>query len=375
MRQVDKALAELSFDEDIPESTLAQILAFLPDPEKTMDHFIAARERQGITDVKRGELYPELLGGGTRLRRTLARVYGIDHIQAQPNFGCSGCIDSFLTAVRHLELSGHHRSGLMVATPTYFRYYHKVESLGMKFFGVPFDEGYRYPVERILTAVQKKSPSALLLTTPNNPTGIPIADDELCSVLDNIPEDVFVGIDRTCANVKPEIATSTLIQKYSHKKIAIFHSFSKYHGMSHLRIGFSLISDPNLAAELDRYRPFGLGLESILRASYILTTQGELCPNRGVLQNIQENKARIDDFLLKSDQYSCTDFASNYALLFLPQRIDARDFSSRLASQKIFVMPGSELPEPDERYVRIHTAGSPLFLDRLISALKGFDRV
>jgi histidinol-phosphate/aromatic aminotransferase/cobyric acid decarboxylase-like protein len=374
MRQLDKALAEQSFDEDIPESVLEKILAFLPTPEKTTNYFIATRERQGITDVKRGELYPEILGGGTRLRRALGRVYGIDQVQAQANFGCSGCIDSFLTFIRHLELSGHHRNGLIVATPTYFRYHHKVESLGMRFLGVPFDEGYRYPVDRILAEIDKQHASALFLTTPNNPTGVPITDDDLCTMLDRIADDVYVAVDRTCANAKPEISTSTLLKKYSHKKLAIFHSFSKYHGLSHLRIGFSLVSDSKFAVELDRYRPFGLGLESLLRASYILTTQGELRPQSRVLKNIRENRAMIDNFLTTCGQYSCTDFSSNYALFFLAKKMDARHFYSRLASQGIFVMPGYELPEPDERYVRIHTAGSPLFIERLLSALKAFDK-
>lgn len=370
MRQLEKALAERSFDDDIPESALKRMLAFLPSPKDTTDHFIAAREVEGVTDVKRGELYPEILGGGIRLRRKLASVYGVEESQAQPNFGCSGCLDSFLTAVRHLELSGHRRSGLMVATPTYFRYYHKVESLGMRFLGIPFDEDYQYPVDRILSELDKQNASALFLTTPNNPTGIPIDDDVLVTILDNVPDDVYVGIDRTCANVKPEIASSKLLHKYAHKKLAIFHSFSKYHGLSHLRIGFSLISDPRVATVLDRYRPFGLGLESLLRASYILTTHGELKPQYGVLQNIRDNRLMIEDFIVKHDQYSTTDFASNYALFFLPKGIDAKDLCLKLAARKIFVMPGYELPEPDERYVRIHTAGNPMFMERLLCALK-----
>jgi histidinol-phosphate aminotransferase len=364
-------MSEPIFDQDLSLDTLDRMLEDFLGPEQAAEIFLALRERDEVTDVKRGELYPELLGGAIRLRRVLARVYGVDPVQAQPNFGCNGCIDTLLTYVRHLELSGHHRRGFMAATPTYFRYYHKVQALGMELFGIPFDTGYRYPVERVLTEMRVRRPSCLFLVSPNNPTGVSIPDAELCTLLDSIPDDVYVAVDRTCANIDQELSTRALLERYTDKNLLVFHSLSKYYGMSHLRIGFALVSNKETAMELNRHLPFGLNLEALLRATRILITQGELKPDPNVLQNIRDNKTLMRDFLARSPDFSCTDFKSNYALFFLPRSLDSTALTRHLMAKRILVMPGLELPEPDSRYVRVHVGGKPVLLERLIQAIEG----
>lgn len=363
-------MSEPIFDQDLPLDILGKMLEDFLSPEQAADIFLGMRERDGVTDVKRGELYPEVLGGAIRLRGVLARVYGVDPVQAQPNFGCNGCIDTLLNFVRQLELSGYHRSGFMAATPTYFRYYHKIQALGMKLFGVPFDTGYRYPVERVLSEMRARRPSCLFLVSPNNPTGVPISDTELCTLLDAIPDDVYVAVDRTCANIDQELATRALLERYSDKNLLVFHSLSKYYGMSHLRIGFALVSNKETARELNRHLPFGLNLEALLRATYLLSTEGELRPHPNVLQNIVDNKNLMQDFLARRPDFSCTDFKGNYALLFLPRSLDSAALTRYLMAQRILVMPGYELPEIDGRYVRVHVGGNPVLLERMIQAIE-----
>jgi histidinol-phosphate aminotransferase len=363
-------MSEPIFDQDLPLDTLGRMLEEFLSPEEAAELFLAMREQNDVTDVKRGELYPEILGGAFQLRRVLAGVYGVDPVQAQPNFGCNGCIDTLLTFVRQLELSGHHRSGFMAATPTYFRYYHKVQALGMKFFAVPFDAGYRYPVERVLSEMRRRRPSCIFLVSPNNPTGVPIPDEELCTLLDSIPDDVYVAVDRTCANIDREVSTRALLERYRDKNLLVFHSFSKYYGMSHLRIGFALVSNKETATELNRHLPFGLNLEALLRATRMLITRGELRPDPDVLQNIRDNKTLMREFLFSRPDFSCTDFKGNYALLFLPASLDSTALTQHLLAQRILVMPGLELPEPDGRYIRVHVGGKPVLLERLIKAIE-----
>ena len=146
----------------------------------------------------------------------------------------------------------------------------------------------------------------------------------LFKILDSAPEDLNVAIDRTCANIEPEVSTKVLLKKYPHKRLVIFHSFSKYYGMSHLRIGFSVFSNVDLGEEVNRYLPFGLNLEALLKATHILSTQGELKPSDGILNNIRANKRLMNDFLNRYPDYSCTDFKSNSGVFFLPTHINSR---------------------------------------------------
>jgi histidinol-phosphate/aromatic aminotransferase/cobyric acid decarboxylase-like protein len=372
IEQSEKGLLEKGFDEDMSPERLNRILNLFPDSEKVTDMLLELREHDAFTDMKRGELYPEVIGGVTRLRRTIANVYDIDMIQAQPNFSCNGCIDTFLSYIQYLELTNRQRNGFLVATPTYFRYYHKVEALRMKLLGVPLNDDHTYPIDKVLSATKTQHPSCLILVTPNNPTGIPIPDEQLFEILDNVPEDLNVAIDRTCANIEPEVSTKELLKRYPHKRLVIFHSFSKYYSMSHLRIGFSVFSNKDLAVEVNRYLPFGLNLEALLKATHILSTHGELKPSDDILSNIKENKLLMTDFLKIDAGYSCTDFKSNYAIFFLPASINSREFYRKLQERGISVMPGHDLPEPDERSIRIHTGGRPLFLQRMIEAIESW---
>lgn len=366
LKDSEKGLYEKGFDDDLSSQQLARMLRLFPDEEAVAALMFEQREQESFTDMKRGELYPEVIGGVTRLRRVIAKVYGVEMIQAQPNFSCNGCIDTFLSFIQRLELTDSRRNGFMVATPTYFRYYHKVEALRMKMLGVPLDTNYQYPLAAVLETLKHCAPSCLFLVTPNNPTGIPIPDAQLIEILDNVPEGLNVAIDRTCANIEAEISTKALLKKYPHKRIAIFHSFSKYYGMSHLRIGFTVFSNQELAAEVDRYLPFGLGLEALLKATFILTTRGELKPDERILGFIRANQQAMKEFLARHEDYDCSDFKSNYAVLTLPGGLTSREFHRRLLDKGIFVMPGHELPAPDERSVRIHTGGPPAFMNKML---------
>ena len=372
VEQSEKGLFEKGFDDDLPPGRFEKLLKLFPDSETVTNFLLELRNLDSFTDMKRGELYPEVIGGVTRLRRTIAQVYGVDIIQAQPNFSCNGCIDTFLSHIQRMELTDNQRNGFMVATPTYFRYYHKVEALRLKLMPIPLLDNHKYPLAQLLDFLHTKKPSCLILVTPNNPTGIPIPDDELFTILDSVPEDLNVAIDRTCANIEPEISTKLLLQKYPHKRLVVFHSFSKYYGMSHLRIGFSVFSNFDLAAEVNRYLPFGLNLEALLKATWILTTKGELRPSEGILNNITNNKRIIKEFLSRHSEYSCTDFKSNYAIFYLPKRINSRDFHRRLQDKGISVMPGHDLPEPDESSVRIHTGGKPRFLEMMLETIESW---
>jgi histidinol-phosphate/aromatic aminotransferase/cobyric acid decarboxylase-like protein len=372
VEQSEKGLFERGFDEDLPRERLEKILELLPSSESVTDLLLDLRELDSFTDLKRGELYPEVIGGVTRLRRTIANVYEVNMVQAQPNFSCNGCIDTFLSHIQRLELTDSRRNGFMVATPTYFRYYHKVEALRLKLMPIPLLENHQYPLEELHQALKTTRPSCLILVTPNNPTGIPIPDDALFHILDNVPDELNVAIDRTCANIEPEVSTMDLLKKYSHKRVVIFHSFSKYYGMSHLRIGFSVFSNADLAEEVNRYLPFGLNLEALLKATYILSTHGELKPSDGILNNIRANKVLMSDFLTRHPEYSCTDFKSNYAVFFLPKHINSREFYGRLQDKGISVMPGHDLPEPDDYSIRLHVGGKPLFMERMIDTIESW---
>ncbi len=399
----DLGLFEAGFDGDIAPEQLEQLIKVFSSEQAVHSSIMSFRRKMGYVDMKRGELYPEVIGGVSRLRRTIAQAYDVERVQAQPNFACNGCIDALMIYLRiswsaqrcsqladmlkeargildegerpKAKLSKEisealacvERPTLVVASPTYFRYYSATESKRIRLVCVPYERDYSYPLQAIMNVIQREAANGLILVSPNNPTGLPIPDDTIEDLLSKVPDDFIVALDRTCANTEPEIPTEKLIARFPKKRLVVFHSFSKYHSMSHIRIGFSVLSNKGFAEEVELMLPFGLNLEGILKATKILSN-GPLRPQSQVLDNIRSNQVLLKDWLQGSDSFRLSPFTSNYALLKLPNGLTSDVFASTMMSEGIFVMPGHEFPEPDPTLVRIHTGGMPETTERMLDA-------
>lgn len=400
-------LFEFGFDQDMSEEQLDNFLKVFPTEELVHHNIMSYRNKIGFVDMKRGELYPEVIGSVQRLRRTIAKAYDIDLVQAQPNFACNGCIDALMTYIRlewtarknrslrelltqmsldelpetnkkvieekvKNELKTESSPAIIVATPTYFRYYTATESKKIDMVKIPYNDGYSYPADQIMDTISKnENIIALIICTPNNPTGIPVDDEILLRIISSIPDDKIVAIDRTCANVDPEISTKELIKKFPNKKLVVFHSLSKYYSMSHIRIGFSVFSNSDFAKEVEKMLPFGLNLEGALKTTRILS-KGPLTPSKEILDRIKSNQLIMDEFKSQFKDFYITPFTSNYALMHLPKGIHSKDVSDVLLSKGIFVMPGHQTPESNSSVIRIHTGGDPASTLKMISVLKEY---
>ncbi len=401
----ESGLFESGFDQDIAPEQLKQLIEIFPTEDAVHENILSFRRSKGYVDMKRGELYPEIIGGVGRLRRTIAEAYGIDISQAQSNFACNGCIDALMVYVRiawsaqrcsemrtllkeikNIFDSGNtpdlhvlkragtipdsgQRPTLIVASPTYFRYYSATESKRIRLVTIPFRSDYSYPTEEVLEAVNREKAFGLILVSPNNPTGMAIPDAVLRDIISGVPDDCIVALDRTCVNVIHEVPTADLLKQHASSRLVVFHSFSKYYSMSHIRIGFSVFSNRDFAKEVEPMLPFGLNLEGILKATKILS-RGPLKPSSHVLKNVQINQQLIRKFLSESPGYSVTPFSSNYALMQLPPELTSDIFAQAMLSKGIFIMPGHEFPEPNPRWVRIHTGGLPETTEKLIEAIE-----
>ncbi len=395
----DFGLFEFGFDQDFSQEQLENLLKVFPSEEIVIDNIMKFREGIGYTDMKRGELYPEVIGSVQRLRRTIAKAYNIDIVQSQPNFACNGCIDALMTyikisySVKYIEKQkkyiknlkqsdtgtdrNEHANSLIddflpsiiVAVPTYFRYYSATESKQIKMLRITFNDDYSFPYEQILDGIYKNKPEALVICTPNNPTGMAIPDNILIKILNETPEDLIIAVDRTCANTDKEISTEKLLKDFSNKRLVIFHSFSKYYSMSHIRIGFSVFANKEFAIEIEKMLPFGLNLEGALKATKILS-DGPLRPSKEILDRIRSNQEIFKDFENEFKGYSLTPFTSNYALMYLPDGITSQMFSETLLKEGIFVMPGHQTPEVNTQVVRIHTGGEPKQTLNMLKVIK-----
>jgi histidinol-phosphate/aromatic aminotransferase/cobyric acid decarboxylase-like protein len=409
----EKILVDKGFDADFSWDRINELCKLFSDDDLLQSYVYKMHEHDKALDLKRGEFYPELLRSIISIKRSVSSLYGIDVTQVQPNFGSNGSIDTILSAVKveeskrlnqwantmtqrlHNTVSTfrnktssestfaeletllqqeQRQGGALFTSPTYFRNYNSASAKNLTVNLVPLTESYQIDTQAFVDVMLQSKPSIVFLVTPNNPTGLPIPDHDLLCILDKLPQDSWALIDRTLVNTKPEISSRDLLHRYADKNVVILHSFSKYRGMSHHRIGVALYSNPVMANVVQPHLPLGIGLEGCLKANRIVLQDGGIFPSEHIISNIKENNALLRSFVTDFPDFDFTDFSGNYCLVMLPRLLSSQNACNLLYQRGLYVMGGHEFPEPNQSLLRLHTGGPPKYIKlfcRIISKMAG----
>jgi histidinol-phosphate aminotransferase len=172
-----------------------------------------------IEDVSR---YPDRRPG----ERIVADWLGLDSAQVLLTNG----IDEALQLIFWTYLDEH--SELLIAEPTFPLYAQYALGAGRRVRSVRYDESFRFPVREFRSAICEAT-RVLVIANPNNPTGSVIAEQELLSLLQEVP-DKLVMIDEAYF----EFYGQTLVKRISeHPNLVVTRTFSKAYGLAGLRLG------------------------------------------------------------------------------------------------------------------------------------------
>ncbi|MCC5806728.1 MAG: histidinol-phosphate transaminase [Opitutales bacterium] len=174
-------------------------------------------------EVERLPLYPS--PRSMPLRRALAEHHGVDPAQVIVGNG-SDDILNLLTRV----FCGTDGDAVM-AFPGYSLYPVITAIRGAETHRVRFGEDMRLPVDALAAA----KPRILFLTTPNAPTGVGFANDEIARLLDAVPG--IVVADEAYADFA-ESTAADLLGRYP--RLVVTRTFSKSYGLAGLRVGYAL---------------------------------------------------------------------------------------------------------------------------------------
>ena len=123
--------------------------------------------------------------------------------------------------------------------------------------GVPVEipaRGFDIDLDAIAAAIDD-SVRVVFLTTPNNPTGHILTQDQLEQFMKKVPADVTVVIDEAYREFVPEDErpdTIGLVRAYPN--LLVTRTFSKAYGLAGLRVGYG-IAQPPLLELMNRIRP------------------------------------------------------------------------------------------------------------------------
>ena len=138
---------------------------------------------------------------------------------------------------------------------------------------VPLTADGCHDLEAMAAAITDRT-RAVLLCTPNNPTGPALRHDEVVAFLDRVPSHVLVVVDeayREFVRIDDPVDALALVRERSN--VVVMRTFAKAYGLAGLRVGF-LVAPAEIAAAV-RACALPFGVSSIAQAAAVASLEAE----------------------------------------------------------------------------------------------------
>ncbi len=204
---------------------------------------------------------------------------------------------------------------------------------------------------------------AIVLASPNDPTGVPLGLDALDGFLRTLPERVIVLVDEACVEFLDDDA-SALAMLDAHPRLIVVRSFAKAHAMAGFRVGWAAGGE-GARELLGAMTPSG-AVGAAAQAAVIAAVEvaDRVLPRHR--EAAAAARSRLAAALEGTGVRFPRDAAANFAWLEADGH-DSREIAAHLAAARVFVTPGAAYG--DERRVRAALRG-PGAVDRLAAALR-----
>jgi len=273
--------------------------------------------------------YPD--ASATRLRERLAARYGVDLDQVHVASGSVAILYQLVQAAASVG------DEVVYAWRSFEAYPGLPLVAGATGVQVPLTADARHDLDAMADAVTEHT-RAILLCTPNNPTGPIITSDEFAAFIVKVPADVLVILDEAYAEfVTAEDAVDGLAERVleSHPNVVVLRTFSKAYGLAGLRVGYAI----GQAKVLDAARATGIPLSVTAAAETAaiasLDAEAELLDRVAV---IVERRTRLLDGL-RAHGWDVPDAQGNFVWLPTAERTD--EIAAAFVAADIIVRPFS----------------------------------
>ena len=208
-----------------------------------------------------------------------------------------------------------------------------VQVTGATAVPVPLGPGAVHDLAAMAAAVTPAT-RAVLLCTPNNPTGPAIGHDELVRFVDELPDSVLVVVDEAYVEfvTDPE-ATRGLDVLAGRPNVAVLRTFSKAYGLAGFRVGYC-VADPALAAAVRTVSlPFGVSLPA--QAAVLASLEAEPALLERVALIVTARDALADG--LRQLGFDVPDSQANF--VWLPAGAATTAYADHFAAAGLMVRP------------------------------------
>ena len=327
---------------------------------------IEKKEICKMIDLNYGENYREEILLKHEIEKKISEKYDVPEKQVLLNYGSNSNLILFFSALSLKSLNEGKRLKVLLDVPNYFFSIKQLEEWNIEPVFVKREESMEFPFDKFLKCLKKENPDVILLTTPNNPTGKPIGDEELVRIIRESSEECIVLFDRSCVNILPEISTRDLLKES--RKIVVLHSLSKSHSLSDERLGYLVTNSSELAEIFYNKRDLNHNIHAVRKCLVALDDDNVLEKKKNI---IKECNGLLESYCRDSEVVYYKSY-SNFAILKLPSFLTSEDIESFMLENGVLIMGGHGIGLGDG-YIRVHMSGAKeikVFLENLDVLLK-----
>ena len=225
--------------------------------------------------------YPDL--AVTRLTEVLAGRLGVE--PAQVAFGTG----SVAVLFHLLSVLGRPGAEVVYAFRSFEAYPIAVQLSGATGVPVPLTARYEHDLDAMLGAITPAT-VAVLLCTPNNPTGPALGQADVEAFVDQVPPDVAVLVDEAYVEFVDDPAVVQGLTLLDRPNVIVLRTFSKAYGLAGLRIGYCVAPADLASVVRAAANPFGVttvaqaaALASLAAEDALRERVGELVVRRAAM--------------------------------------------------------------------------------------------
>jgi histidinol-phosphate aminotransferase len=226
---------------------------------------------------------------------------------------------------------------------------------------VPRRADFSIDVPAVLAAAAASAPKMLFLTSPNNPDGCVLGDDELRALL-ALP--TLVVLDEAYVEFASE--PSRIGWVLAHENLVVLRTFSKRAGLAGLRIGYGAFPKSLIEFLWRAKQPYNVSVAAEVAAVAALSNGAYLTRVRDALVGERE---RLFAMLSRIPGLSPYPSAANFVLCRCGAGLDAKALQQRLMHEEGIMVRYYASPAQLAGCIRV-SVGTPSNTDALEKALR-----
>ncbi|HEX2114778.1 MAG TPA: aminotransferase class I/II-fold pyridoxal phosphate-dependent enzyme [Alphaproteobacteria bacterium] len=250
----------------------------------------------------------------------------------------------------------------VLPTPSFPRYMTGTLFAGASPIAVPVRADGANDVGAMLAAIRPDT-KLVLCATPNNPTGAMLDEAALARLASGVPANVLLVIDEAYFEFARHAGGPDALAALAARPgpWAVVRTLSKAYGLAGLRVGYALLSGPDLAEALNRVR--GMFNVNVIAQVAALAALEDAAHTQRLLDDCAVERRRLSEGFARlgcAPLPSVANFVS--AQLPIPAAGAVKAFFER------GILVGAIGPAPFERHIRV-TIGGPDDTDAVLGAL------